>query len=301
MIKIANAPCSWGVLEFDLAEKSEEKGFQEVLDEIEATGYVGTELGDWGFMPSEPIGLRKEIEKRKLELVGAFVPVDLSDKDKHDAGVVNALKTAKLMSDANYKKSFIVLADDNGSNSERTLNAGRVDNSMMLSEEQWKVFAHAADRIARAVKEEYGLRTVFHHHCAGFIETPEEIDQLMELTDPHLLGLCLDMGHYAFGGGDPLMAIEKHKERIWHVHFKDYDPLAAQAAKEEGEDYFGALKRGVFCELGEGIVDFQSIVSLLKKLNYKDWIVVEQDVLPGMGNPKNCALKNRKYIKTLGL
>jgi len=234
-------------------------------------------------------------------LVGAFVPVDLSDKDKHDAGVANALKTAKLMSDANYKKSFIVLADDNGSNSERTLNAGRVDNNMMLSEEQWKVFASGAERIARAVKEQYGLRTVFHHHCAGFIETPEEIDQLMELTDPDLLGLCLDMGHYAFGGGDPLIAIKKYKERIWHVHFKDYDPLAAEAAKEEGEDYFGAIKRGVFCELGEGIVDFKSIVSLLEKLNYKDWIVVEQDVLPGMGNPKNCALKNRNYIKTLGL
>ena len=123
------------------------------------------------------------------------------------------------MSDANYKKSFIVLADDNGSNSERTLNAGRVDISMMLSEEQWKAFAHGAERIARAVKEQYGLRTVFHHHCAGFIETPEEINQLMELTDPDLLGLCLDMGHYAFGGGDPLMAIEKHKERIWPVSY----------------------------------------------------------------------------------
>ena len=76
---------------------------------------------------------------------------------------------------------------------------------------------------------------------------------------------------------------------------KDIDDLV------EGEDYFGAIKRGVFCELGEGIVDFKSIVSLLEKLNYKDWIVVEQDVLPGMGNPKNCALKNRNYIKTLGL
>ena len=301
MIKIANAPCSWGVLEFDLAEKSEQKPFQEVLNEIEATGYVGTELGDWGFMPTEPISLRKEIQIRKLELVGAFVPVDLSNKDKYDIGVVNALQTAKLMSDANYKESFIVLADDNGSNFERTLNAGRIEKSMMLSEEQLKVFAHGTEKIARAVKEQYGLRTVFHHHCAGFIETPEEINQLMELTDPDLLGLCLDMGHYAFGGGDPLVAIEKYKERIWHIHFKDYDPLSAQAAKDEGEDYFGALKRGVFCELGEGIVDFQSIVSLLKKLNYKDWIVVEQDVLTGMGNPKNHAIKNRNYIKTLGL
>ena len=162
-------------------------------------------------------------------------------------------------------------------------------------------FTKYAEKIARTVKEQYGLKTVFHHHCGGFIETPEEIDQLMELTDPNLLGLCLDMGHYAFGGGDPSVAIEKYKERIWHVHFKDYDPLAAKAANDAGEDYYGALKRGVFCELGKGIVDFQSIVSLLKKLNYKDWIVVEQDVLPGMGNPKNHAIKNRNYIKTLGL
>lgn len=301
MIKIANAPCSWGVLEFDMAEKSEEKGFQEVLNEIEETGYVGTELGDWGFMPSEPISLRKEIQERKLELVGAFVPVDLSNEEKHASGIANALQTAKLMSDANYNDSLIILADDNGSNFERTLNAGRVDKSMMLSEGQWKIFAHGTEKIARAVKEQYGLKTVFHHHCGGFIETPEEINQLMELTDPNLLGLCLDMGHYAFGGGDPSVAIEKYKERIWHVHFKDYDPLAAKAANDAGEDYYGALKRGVFCELGKGIVDFQSIVSLLKKLNYKDWIVVEQDVLPGMGNPKNHAIKNRNYIKTLGL
>ena len=80
MIKIANAPCSWGALEFDLEEQSEDIGFEQVLDEIKSTGYLGTELGDWGFMPTSPDDLRKELNKRDLKLLGAFVPVDLKDK-----------------------------------------------------------------------------------------------------------------------------------------------------------------------------------------------------------------------------
>jgi inosose dehydratase len=48
-------------------------------------------------------------------------------------------------------------------------------------------------------------------------------------------------------------------------------------------------------------VDFKSIVRILKQKGYDGWIVVEQDVLPGMGSPKTCARNNRDYIKTLGL
>ena len=123
----------------------------------------------------------------------------------------------------------------------------------------------------------------------------------MALTDPELLGLCLDMGHYAFGGGDPVKALKKYGKRIWHVHFKDYSPEAAKASREANGDYFDAIKRGVFCELGKGAVDFQSIVKILEEMKYNDWIVVEQDILPGMGNPKICAQANRDYIKSLGL
>ncbi len=92
MIKIANAPCSWGALEFNLEEKSKQIGFEQVLDEIKATGYSGTELGDWGFMPTNSKILNNEIKKRNLELLGAFVPVDLSNKKKHQNGVSHALK-----------------------------------------------------------------------------------------------------------------------------------------------------------------------------------------------------------------
>ena len=239
MIKIANAPCSWGVLEFELEGKA--AGFEQVLDEIRETGYQGTELGDWGFMPVVPTELRKELDKRSLSMVGAFVPVFLKDRNKHAAGAENAVKTAKLMADAGFPDAFIVLADENGSVKERTLNAGRVTPSMGLTDDEWKVFAEGADLVAREVKSRTGLRTVFHHHCAGYVETPAEIDKLLSLTDPSLVGLVLDMGHYMFGGGDPLQALKKHKDRIWHIHFKDCHPEVAKKSRKEGWDYFKSV------------------------------------------------------------
>ena len=299
MIKIANAPCSWGVLEFDLEGKA--AGYEQVLDEIRDTGYEGSELGDWGFMPAEPAELRKELDLRNLAMVGAFVPVSFKDRSKHESGAETAVKTAALMADAGFPDAFIVLADENGSVKERTLNAGRVTPAMGLSDNEWLVFAEGVNSVAAAVKEKTGLRTVFHHHCAGYIETPEEIDRLMDLTNPSLVGLVLDMGHYAFGGGDPLAALKKHHNRIWHIHFKDCDAHVAGKSRTEGWDYFKSVAGGVFCELGKGAVDFAAIMEELKKQNYKGWIVVEQDVLPGMGNPRICAQRNRDFIKTLGL
>jgi len=194
-----------------------------------------------------------------------------------------------------------VLADDNGSVPERTQNAGRITPDMGLSEMQWKNYATGAENIAKAVKDTFGMRTVFHHHCAGYVETPEEIDTLLALTNPELLGLCLDIGHYTFGGGDPVQALKTHFNRIWHIHFKDFSPEIAKVSATLKGDYFDAVKRGVFCELGKGIVNFKEIVKLLKEKKFKGWIVVEQDILPGMGNPKKCALINRQYIKSLGI
>jgi inosose dehydratase len=299
MIKIANAPCSWGVLEFELEGKA--AGFEQVLDEIMETGYEGTELGDWGFMPTIPSELRKELDKRSLTMVGAFVPVFMKDRSKHDPGAELAVKTAHLMADAGYPDSFIVLADDNGTVKERTLNAGRISPSMGLTDDEWRVFAEGANLVASQVKAKTGLRTVFHHHCAGYVETPDEIDTLLAYTDPSLVGLVLDMGHYMFGGGDPLEALKKHRERIWHIHFKDCHPDISARARMKEWDYFISVKNGVFCELGKGAVDFSAIVDELHKQKYTGWIVVEQDVLPGMGNPKVCARNNRDFIRSLGL
>lgn len=298
-IQIANAPCSWGALEFDL--EGEAADYQTVLNELKETGYTGTELGDWGFMPTDPKELAGVLQGRQLDLLGAFVPVALVDANSHQAGIEKALQVGGLMHAAGYENAFIVLADDNGTVPERTNNAGRITPEMSLSDQQWKVFGEGANKVASTVKQQLGLRTVFHHHCAGYVETPWELDKLMEYTDPSLLGLCLDSGHFAFGGGDPVAALKKYYDRIWHVHFKDYDADVGDASRENQWDYFESVSQGVFCELGKGAVDFPEIANELKKRGYDGSIVVEQDVLPGMGSPKACAQHNRDYISTLGL
>ena len=299
MIKLANAPCSWGVLEFDLEGKVAPYG--QVLEEMRATGYQGTELGDWGFLPTQPNHLSTNLSKYKLDLLGAFVPVNLKDSNTHLKGLAYALKVAGLMYYAGYENAKIVLADDNGAVEARVKNAGNITSAMGLDPNAWEIFAAGANQIAYAVKEAYGLQTVFHHHCAGYVETPDEIHTLLEYTDKGLVGLCLDTGHYSYGGGNPIEALTQYRDRIWHIHLKDFDTKVAEKARLNQWGYFTSVQNGIFCELGKGAVDFNRFIDELKVHDYSGWAVVEQDVLPGMGNPKQCAQSNREYLKGLGL
>jgi inosose dehydratase len=88
---------------------------------------------------------------------------------------------------------------------------------------------------------------------------------------------------------------------VWHLHFKDCDPAIAGAARQQGLDYFAAVRRGVFCELGRGGVDFRAFVNALARHQYVGWAVVEQDVLPALGTPLTSAIRNREFLRTLGL
>jgi inosose dehydratase len=299
MIRVANAPCSWGVLEF--ARNAVTAPYTAVLDEIAATGYSGTELGDWGFMPTEPARLRDAIAARRLQLIGAFVPIALARAEAHAGGLQVALRTARLMREAGAEDALIVLSDDNAAVPAREQRAGRITPAQALDERGWSMFAAGAERVARAVRDETGLRTVFHPHCGGYVETPAEIDQLLARTPASFLGLVLDTGHVLYGGGDPLDVLERHVSRVWHVHFKDCDPEVAARARATGLGYLAAVREQLFCELGAGAVDFAAIVKALQRHGYDGWIVVEQDVFPGCGTPAESAKRSREFLRRLGL
>jgi inosose dehydratase len=302
-LKVGNAPCSWGTLEFE-GVKGEQIGYARMLDELAEAGYTGVELGGWGYMPTDPAILREELRRRGLVMLGAFVPVALEVRSAHAAGVDAALRTARLLAAvADSPSPYLVLAAENGAAGERTQNAGRVTPEMGLPDEGWRVFAEGANLAARAVRDETGLQTVFHHHCAGWVETPDEIARFLSLTDPELVGLVFDTGHYVYGAGgagDGVgEALERWKERIWYIHFKDCHPEVAAAARAHGWDYFEALRRGVFCELGRGSVDLAAVLRWLKSTGYEGYVLVEQDVLPGMGAPFECARRNREYLRSI--
>lgn len=306
-IRIANAPCSWGTLEFE-GLSGERIAYGQMLDELRDTGYVGTELGDRGYMPTDPAILRTQLAQRYLTMVGAFVPMMLKDLDAHVTGMADTLQVAQLLAAVanDSHRPFLILADANGTDPLRTQQAGRVTPEMGLSPKEWKTFAHGAESIARAVRDRTGLATAFHPHCAGYVETPEEIARFLDMTNPDLIELVFDTGHYLYGtghvdSGSVLDGLERFGERIVHVHFKDCQPQVAEQACKEGWDYFAAVQHGVFCELGKGNVPFGAIAERLRMRDYRGWIVVEQDILPGMGHPKASAQRNRAYLRAIGL
>jgi inosose dehydratase len=298
MLQIANAPCSWGVIENIEGQRTT---YVQVLDELRETGYVGTELGDWGFMPTDPARLKAELNARSLKLLGSWVSVYLHDASRLDESRADCVRTAKLLSAVGGEEALIVLGNDAYGDPRRRKIAGRVKPAHGMSAAQWETFTAGAEGIAHAVREETGLRTVIHHHIGTWVETPEETARFLEMTDPQLVGLCFDTGHWTFAGGDAVEGLKRHAARVWHVHFKDCEPKIAAQSRVEEWDGPTSVGHGVFCELGKGAVDFPAVVRQLRAMNYDSWIVVEQDVLPGMGTPKESAQRNREYLRGIGL
>jgi inosose dehydratase len=278
--------------------------YEQVLDEIVEAGYTGTELGDWGYLPTDAERLGDELKRRGLLMVGALVPLALADRSRHEEYIETALRTARLLAACvaiGEDWPFVILADDNGADEMRARFAGRIRPEHGLSEEAWKAFSDGANTIAARVLDETGLRTVFHHHCAGYVETPNETIRLLEMTDPALVGLCFDTGHWAYAGGDPVGALRLLGGRVWHVHFKDCYPAIAEWASREKWDYFTAVRNGVFYGLGAGEVNFGALLATLRERHYEGWVVVEDELPPGMGDPLERAKGDRAYLRGLGV
>ncbi|MGI8836679.1 MAG: TIM barrel protein [Pyrinomonadaceae bacterium] len=294
-IKVGNAPVSWGVME--VAGWGEQIAYNKVLDEIAEAGYAGTELGPYGYFPTEPKQLASELAARQLQLVASFVPIPLAHPERHDEGYQEAMKVAQLL--AQSGAHLIVLADE--MSEERMAVSGRVDEERdSMSDTQWEGAAQILNRIADACRK-LGLSAVFHHHGGTFVETPKEIARLCKSTDPELLGLCLDTGHYVLGGGDPVDAVRSYGARIRHLHLKDVQLPVLEAARRDEIGFLDAVRRGVFCELGDGTVDLNTVIKEMTAGGYSEWAIVEQDVdTRNMDvKPFESARRSRQYLRNV--
>jgi len=294
-IKVGNAPVSWGVME--VAGWGEQIPYRQVLDEIAEAGYTGTELGPYGYLPTEPNELMPELSARGLQLVASFVPVPLAHAERHESGYQEAMKVAHLLAQSGAR--LIVLSDE--MSERRMAVSGCVDDSRDgMSNAQWDGAAQILTRISEACRE-LGLSAVFHHHAGSFVETPGEIRRLCELTDPDLLGICLDTGHYLFGGGDPVDAVHMYGARIRHLHLKDVQLPVLESARRDEVGFLEAVRRGVFCPLGEGAVDLKKVIQDMTAGGYSDWAIVEQDVDTRNPNakPLESAVRSRQYLRNV--
>jgi len=287
-IHIASAPVSWGVMEE--TETSVWPSPDQVLEEISVAGYDGTELGPYGYYPTDAQKLRGSLARRGLTLTSAFVPLRWFQPDRLPGDIAALLDVAGLLAALNCP--FVVVADGMAKPEEPA-----------PDDAEWRTAAAAMENVARQLQR-MGMQMVIHLEAGSHLATPDEQARLCALTNPELVGICLDTGHYAYSFGDPREAVRQYGRRIRYVHLKDVDPGVRERVARDGLDFYAAVRSGVFTPLGGGCAQIAGVVSDLLSMGYEGWMVTEQDVLMPLSDgqtPMHNAKQSREFLRTLGL
>lgn len=289
-MKVGTAPINWN--NDDLRDLRPEMPFEAVLDAMVDTGYSGTEIG-YNY-PDDTAVLGRALAARDLELSGAYHWVRLADPEADRAfEIEQALHMARRL--RALEARTLIVADR--LTPERSAVAGRAGgpDAPQLTDAGWTLLVDGLHDLAAQLAE-LGVKLAYHPHVGTYVETQQEMDTLLERTDPGLVGLCLDVGHLAYAGGDPLQAARQHATRIRYVHLKDVDPDVLAECRREQVSFLDALRRYVFTELGQGCAQVREVVQQLAENGYEGWLVVEQDTSPG--DPTETARRSRQFLRT---
>jgi len=293
-IRIGNAPCSWGV---EFADDPRNPTWQSVLEDCADAGYRGIELGPVGFMPEDPARLADALSEHGLELIGGVVFRAFHDPDAWDDVVDASHRTARAL--RSHGAKHLVLIDS--ISSRRAPTAGRAAEAEQMDSAEWAHYRNRFAEIARIGTEEYGLTVGIHAHAAGFMDFEPELERLLSEVDERLLKVCFDTGHHSYAGFDPVGFMKRNMGRISYMHFKDVDPGIKGEVIASRTGFYDACGQGIFCNLGDGDVDFRSVRQILLDAGFEGWCTVEQDCDPTLDpDPLGDARRNRTYLESIG-
>ena len=294
MIQIGNAPCSWGV---EFPDDPRNPPWRQVLKDCAAAGYRGIELGPVGYMPENAQVLAEALDEHGLTLIGGVVYRPFHDPEKWLDVVNGAERTCKAL--ASHGARHLVLID--AISPRRAPTAGRAAEAEQMDGAEWIAFRNRIVTIARMAAEVYGLDVSIHAHAGGFIDFEPELERLLDEVDPGLLKICLDTGHHAYAGYDPIAFMKRQMDRISYIHFKDIDPKVKAWAVANSIGFYEACAEGIFCKLGLGDVDFPTVRQILLDHGFEGWCTVEQDCDPTLDiSPIDDARANREYRQSIG-
>jgi inosose dehydratase len=271
---IADAPLGGVPIVWNNADQHDlapEVTASEVLDEMARLGYAGTQFGR-GFPEADE--LRRELAARGLRLAEWYCALPATiDGITPDAERVAHDTLARLTAAGG---EVLVVAIDGGG--ERDEWSGRVaEDTPRWGPGALEELVELLDHLAR-LAEPRGVRVAFHPHTATWIEAPDEGYALADALRGSAAGICLDVGHWLVGGGDPVEAIDRLGEQVVHVHAKDVDPRVLVRLRAGELSGFGhAVRERIFTELGNGLLDLDGVLAALARAGYRGWLMVEQD------------------------
>ncbi len=290
MVKLGTAPDSWGVW---FADDERQTPWARYLDEVKDVGYSWTELGPYGYMPTDPGRLETELVARSLKLCAGFVMFDFERPEawadaEPDVEAVCALLSA-------LGAECLILIDDVYTD----LFTGKLRLAPELDDREWSQLVSRTAQLAE-IAERSGLRAAFHPHAQTHVQTEEQIERL--LTDVPGLSLALDVGHHAYCGGEPVSFFRRHHARVSYLHLKSVDAEMRARVAREGIPFALAVGDGMFVEPSQGAVDFPGLRDAIVETGYSGYAIVEQDMYPtAFERPLPIARRTRRYLDELGL
>lgn len=266
--RVASAPISWGICE--VPGWGAMLPTPRVLSEMAGLGMTVTELGAPGFLPEDAAGVQRELASHGMTLVGGFTPLVMHDPSQEAATIAEARRVASLFQTAGASKfiSAIVTSWD-------------WDMPHRASNEE---MAHMAKMfgIVDEICDEHGLEQVVHSHIQTMIEKDEDVQRVLDVCDVHW---CLDTGHLAIGGTDPVAFAKEAADRVGHVHLKDVDLSKVDPLLRREMSIMESVQQGLFTPLGQGDVDIRGVIEALESRGYEGLYIIEQDTAITDGIP----------------
>lgn len=287
-VKLGIAPIAW--TNDDMPELGKENTFEQCVSEMALAGFTGSEVGNK--YPRNVEVLKRALEIRGVRIAAAWFSSFLTTKPFEET----ASAFVEHRDFLHAMGAEVIVVSEQGHSVQGMMDTPVLSKKPHFTEEEWVKLAKGLEELGKIAAEK-GMKIVYHHHMGTGVQTFEEIDKLMEMTDPKLVYLLFDTGHLTFSDVDPEAVLRKYIGRIKHVHLKDIRQDKLAKVKKEDMSFLNAVKSGVFTVPGDGMINYDPLFKILDENNYEGWFIVEAEQDPAEANPLEYAIKARNFIK----
>ncbi len=274
-VRIGINPIGW--MNDDLPALGAETTLETALAEGKEIGYAGFELGNK--FPHDGPSLKAKLAQYELACVSGWYSGFLAE------GSVEAeiARCCGHMSKLQFNDVPVVVYGECAGTIQGQIDTPLARRPRFTDAQQWQAYGRRLNTFGAHLQATYGITLAYHHHMGAYVESPQDIDQLMAVTDPAAVGLLFDTGHAWFGGaGDPVALLSRHMDRVVHVHCKDVRADVVAQARNDGWSFLTGVLYGTFTVPGDGAIDFDAVLTALHAGGYQGWLVVEAEQDPAI-------------------
>ena len=286
-IKLGIAPIAW--TNDDMPDLGAENTFKQCVSEMALAGFSGCEVGNK--YPKDTAELKKQLDMRGLKIANQWFSSFILTKPMEEVEAEFAARCAFLRE----MGAKVIGASEQSYSVQGRQDTPVFGSKYVMNGKEWEKLAQGLNRLGMIARD-MGISLTYHHHMGTVVQTAEEVDRLMEMTNGEVFSLLYDTGHLAYCGEDPVQVLKKHVKRVKHVHLKDIRPQVVERVKKENLSFLQGVRAGAFTVPGDGAIDFAPVFDILDKAGYEGWMIVEAEQDPAKADPLEYALKARKYI-----